>query len=127
VSHQDNVSFGDLVCEEVAADKSESVADAMLLDEVLEDWSHFRQIEAHAPQVIVRQDDLHGKVALRCPEVDEGLVFLPREPSSDRKVCAMAQPGHRSEELLQASGIGVESFEEWHLAGLRFVLELARP
>src|SRR3954470_1980326 len=107
VSHQDNVSFGELVCEEVPADKSESVADAMLVDEVLEHRSHFRQIEADARQVIVRQDDLYREVALRCSEVDEGLVVLPWELAGDRKVCAMAQPGHRSEELLQASGIGV--------------------
>src|SRR3954463_14234706 len=127
VSHQDNVSFGELVCEEVTADKSESAADAMLVDEVLEHRSHFRQIEADAPQVIVRQDDLYREVALRCSEVDEGLVLLPWELAGDRKVCAMTQPGHRSEELLQASGIGVESLEERHLARLRFVLELARP
>src|SRR3954467_3136201 len=127
VSHQDNISFGELVCEEVTADKSESVADAMLVDEVLEHRSHFRKVEADAPQVIVRQDDLYREVALRCSEVDEGLVLLPWELAGDRKVCAMTQPGHRSEELLQASGIGVESLEERHLARLRFVLELARP
>ena len=63
-------------------------------------------------QVRIGQRDLRREVALRRADVDEGLVVLPRKRARDRQVGAVADAGHRGEELLQPRRIGVERLEQ---------------
>ena len=61
---------------------------AVLLDVVLEDRGNLGQVEAEARDVIVRERDLHGEVALGGSDVDEGFVLVPGKLPRDLHVGA---------------------------------------
>src|SRR5215217_888519 len=72
--HHDHVGFRQAVREEVTGGEAKPFLHAVLLDVGLEDPAHFGQVEADAREVLVRERDLHRKIALGRSHVDERLV-----------------------------------------------------
>ena len=75
----------------------------------------------------IGQGDLHREIALRRAGVGESLVVRPGKFCGDGHVAAVADAGHRGQELLQARRIGIESFEHRGGAAADFVLRQAGP
>ena len=62
------------------------------------------QIEAEAAEMRVGEDDLHGEVALRGPDVDEALVVAPGKLRGDRMLAPWLMPVIAAANCLSRAG-----------------------
>lgn len=124
VAHGEDVDLRQIVSEEVAGDEAQPPLQTVVLDVLLERGCDLWEVVANAGEMRVRERDLHCAISLRCPDVSECRMVLPREPRCDCEVGPVAEPGHRREELLQPGRIRVERLEERCVPRLCLVLKL---
>ena len=79
VSHQNDVCLRKGIGEKVATNKPDTVCQPVLCYIFFKDRPDLGQIESDSRQVRMLQSNLHGKVALRSPNIHIGRVIVPGE------------------------------------------------
>ena len=123
VAHHENVGARQRVVEKVSAAEAEAICEPVSGDVGAEDRLDGWEVEAAAGEVFVHPRDRDRDSALRTTDVDHAGVVAEWELLRDRLPRGGTEAAHRTRELRQLGGVGVERFEEV-AAGLHLALRL---
>ena len=120
-------ALGELVHEEVAADRADTVLDTHRRDGPLGNRFHGREVERDGPQLRVALRGQGAQDAAGTSDVAQGRGRRQVDPLEERQEAAHLDALHGAQEDLEALLVGVQDGERVVGAALDLVLWLARP